>query len=68
MTLNTSPELRGHGAQIIRAETQQGRFNLFDPIDHRLNLFDVIGRLVPNKGLEKLCKHDTKVQRQTPPS
>ena len=36
----------------LRTQSGQRRFNLLHPIHHRLNLFDVVGRFVPDKGLE----------------
>ena len=63
---NAFAQVVGAATQVVRGQVSQRFFRLFHPVHNRLNLFDVVGRFVPDKGLEKLCKHDTKVQREPP--
>ena len=63
---NAFTQVRGAAPQVVRGQIPQRFFRLYHPVHNRLDLFDVVGRFVPDKGLEKLCKHDTKVQREPP--
>ena len=54
MVLDAAAEFCRLGAQVVCAQSGQRRFDFLHPIHHRLNLLDVVGRFVPDKGLEKL--------------
>ncbi len=66
VVLDAATQLQGTATQVVCGHLSQQFPRLFHQVYHRLNLFDVVGRFIPDKGLEKLCKHDAKVQREPP--
>ena len=55
VVLDALAQLNRLGTQTIGIQPRQRRLDFLHPIDHRLDLFDVVGRLVSDECFEKLC-------------